>query len=298
MNKKELTLKIINHIPSNYVKESLLNKEHQFNDADLILLTEYYVYPFLEKLKTYEALLSIIKSKKLKKYLEKLIEYEKKGYQRLITSEEGFIYEIVMEKETRFGKYLVPDYDSCFEAIKTYLRCYQGYYEEPETYDICIYKREVKRRIVDEDIDDNSKDIRAELNHKLEILEIYDKSNDIYDHYNVPDFDDITYPQLFNKYDLIKIINPFSVAEHNQYGIIIYNENVAYVCSIDNEYVRNRIVDKQDENGYYPFFMHHNHIDYGKLELIDPTSQKVDKKIIEDYLYTKDTLIKMEKSGN
>ena len=126
MNNVKLENKIVSLIPSKTIRKAVKETKHKFSDIELVQIIDEFAPSWEEMLQLLVECKKYIEDNKVKKYITKLVNYEKKKYQQLITAEEGYIYEVVMNPESQ-ERYLVPDYDSAFITINNYIKHYKKF---------------------------------------------------------------------------------------------------------------------------------------------------------------------------
>lgn len=303
MKNTKLKRKIINLIPSETITEYVNKNRYSFSDLDMVLIVRNYANTWQEMMNLYDELKNNIEDVTIKKYLLRLIKMEKKQYDLFMKIDNDFVYEACLDYESMFNRYLTSNFEEATVTMKTWLR--QNHVEQSSD-EYLIMKRKICARRKNNDlfIDDSSP--RAYLNSKLEIIRFSSNVEEPkYDDLEI-NIDAIKYPDIFKKGDLVrfaKIKGTYYISDgvcnqkisqlddKHYYGINSFDSNSsgeACVLLLDSEYVHNRSIEEKDENGYYPYLMCHDHIDFGCLELVKPNEAPLDIK--NDYYYAKDAL--------
>lgn len=171
MNNLSLINKITKLIPSETIKKVVKETKHCFSDIEFAPSWEQMI-SLLGEMKKYTNDL------KVRKYVSQYINIEKKKYKLLVTQEEGYIYEVVMDEKTN-ERYLVPDFNSAFITIESFLKHYKKYIEKNEYSRINIIKRKVSKRLNSREIDNKDEPVSCVLNDKKQIRRIYSYLNTV-----------------------------------------------------------------------------------------------------------------------
>ena len=171
MNNLSLINKITKLIPSETIKKVVKETKHCFSDIEFAPSWEQMI-SLLGEMKKYTNDL------KVRKYVSQYINIEKKKYKLLVTQEEGYIYEVVMDEKTN-ERYLVPDFNSAFITIESFLKHYKKYIEKNEYSRINIIKRKVSKRLNSREIDNKDEPVYCVLNDKKQIRRIYSYLNTV-----------------------------------------------------------------------------------------------------------------------
>ncbi len=314
MNNIKLENKIISLIPSKTVKMAAKEQKYIFSEIDLVRI----VMEFSQSLESMISLLLEIKKNitddKIKKYITKVVNLEKKQYKLLTTPEEGYIYEVIMNRNTS-ERYLVPDFESAFITINNFFKHYKKFIDKNNNdySSIEIAKRKISQRLNSREIDNRDQPFVCVLNNKRQIKKIYSYLNAVDIEKIGLQIEEIKYPDIFKAGDLVYVdlnkcpdLEPYRYINYYEnidgkrmYGINSFDNNKEFEGNIDvccflelsSEYVFYRKIEL-DEDGYCRYLMCHNHIDFGYLEkaVLDETPEK----IIDDYNYCKTELIKLE----
>lgn len=310
MNNTKLENKIVSLIPSKTIRKAVKDTKHHFSDLELVQIITEFAPSWEEMIQLLLESKKYIEDTKIKKYITQLVNIEKKQYKRLITQEEGYIYDVVMNPESQ-ERYLVPDFESAFTTIDNYIKCYKKYIKKNDYQKIEILKRKVSKRLTSREIDVNDEPVSCVLNEKKEIKRIYsDLKGAFYDKVEV-DLHAIQYPDVFKTGDLVYVdinkypnLKPYRYFNYNEkidddkmYGINSFDNyqdleetDVCCFLGLSSEYVFYRKIEL-DEEGYCRYLMCHDHIDYGYIEKAD--LNMVPDKIKEDYEYSRGVLMEL-----
>lgn len=307
MNNVKLENKIVSLIPSKTIRKAVKETKHKFSDIELVQIVTEFAPSWEEMLQLLVECKKYIEDNKVKKYITKLVNYEKKKYQQLITAEEGYIYEVVMNPDSQ-ERYLVPDYDSAFITINNYIKHYKKFIRKSDFQKVEILKRKVSKRLSDREIDVNEEPASCVLNEKKQIRRIYSDLKHVDCEKLGIELNEIQYPDVFKAGDLVYVdiskypnlkpygyINCYYKIDNNKmYGINSFDnyvelEEIDVCCflQLSSEFVTYRKIEL-DEDGYCSYLMNHNHIDFGYIEKADLDS--VPEKIKEDYEYSFEAL--------
>lgn len=301
--------KINGLIPSKTIKE-YLRKHNDFHFSSMDNLCIMYLYS--ENWYKYMEYLSeaskVNNDKEIKSFIKKNVDFESKQWELLTRNDEGFIYKVKVNNDTESFEesYFADSYEMCIVIIRDYLRTYKEYSSEIVSFD--IDKVRLGTLNTRYKVDKNTWIAGTILDKKLNPIKIYtDLKKPLYKEVSLDDYV-IDYPKIFKKYDLVSYVNPNKVSyiedgttcwkyasnSKIEYGINSFDNDdkeIACVLSINSPYVKKRTISVLDEKGYCPYLMAHDHIDFGKIELVDLCT--ITNDIKEDYLYIKEELIKL-----
>ena len=114
MSNPKLENKIISLIPSKTIKDEVKRIKHKFSDIELVQIIIQFAPTWEEMIDLLLEINKTITDNKIKKYIHEFIKIEKKKYQMLVTSEEGYVYDVIMDPDMKNESYLVPDFESAF----------------------------------------------------------------------------------------------------------------------------------------------------------------------------------------
>ena len=120
---------IIGLLPSDNLKEKIRSTNHQFTESELLQIIYNYTPTFHEKLSMLERF-SAIASSDVAALAKTYIENEQNNYNRFVTEDSGFIYELHIKEN--------PDsHDECYicASYKAALVCIDRFYEEYASVD-------------------------------------------------------------------------------------------------------------------------------------------------------------------
>lgn len=311
MNNLSLINKITKLIPSETIKKAVKETKHCFSDIELVQIIIEFAPSWEQMISLLGEMKKYTNDLKVRKYVSQYINIEKKKYKLLVTQEEGYIYEVVMDEKTN-ERYLVPDFNSAFITIESFLKHYKKYIEKNEYSRINIIKRKVSKRLNSREIDNKDEPVSCVLNDKKQIRRIYSYLNTVDLKKMGIEINEIRYPNVFNAGDLVYVdilkypdLEPSRYYNYYQqidntrmYGINSFDNNREFEGQVDvccflelsSEYVIYRKIEI-DEEGYCRYLGCHNHIDFGYLEKVDLNS--LPEEIKKDYKYTKEELIKL-----
>lgn len=310
MNNTKLENKIVSLIPSKTIRKAIKETKHKFADIELVQIITEFAPSWEEMMQLLLESKKYIDDSKVKKYITQLVDIEKKQYKLLITQEEGYIYDVVMNPTSQ-ERYLVPDFESAFITINNYIKCYKKYFNKNDFQQIEIQKRKVSKRLTAREVDRNEELVSCVLNEKKEIRRIY--SDLVGAFYNKLEMElhDIQYPDVFKAGDLVYVdickfpkIKPYGyynyhykIDDDRMYGINSFDNyqeagepDMSCFLQLSSEYVFYRKIEL-DEDGYCSYLMCHHHMDFGYMEKADLDS--VPDQIKEDYEYATETLKKL-----
>ena len=315
MSNPKLENKIISLIPSKTIKDEVKRIKHKFSDIELVQIITQFAPTWEEMIDLLLEINKTITDNKIKKYIHEFIKIEKKKYQMLVTSEEGYVYDVIMDPDMKNEIYLVPDFESAFTTIDSFLKYYKKYIKKNEYSLYKIVKRKISKRIKPREIDKDENPVSCSVNNKRQIIRIYSNLNYV----NLDKIDlklnGIKYPDIFKPGDLIFIdilkypnLKPwryynyyYRIENNRMYGINSFanystSEDDVECCflKLSSEYVIYKKIEK-DDRGYCDYLMCHSHYDFGYIEKAD--LDNIPNKIKEDYLYAVNQLIKLKCIG-
>lgn len=305
---------IINLIQSLTVKEQIKKLNYRFSEIDLVKIVMEFEPNFQEEIKYLDELDKQVENSDVRIYIHRVIDLLNKEYQLLIEEEKDFVYEVKMDQDSQFERYLCPN----FEAALITSQKYQQKYKENCSI-IEVVKRRVAIRNTEVEIDNNEEPVTAFLDGNNHIISISSNlPRPQYEDLSI-NMDAIHYPSIFKKGDFVFYYNNRYGMPHfsnnlfeNQimlngekiYGINCYDNtqttseegsqdyDVSCFLYLDSEFVEKRTVSVPDERGHYPYLMNHWHIDYGYIEKCD--INETSESIVEDYQYVIKELEKMK----
>lgn len=306
MNNTKLEKKIVSLIPSKTMQRAIKATKHKFTDMELVQIILEFSPSWQDMMVLLVEAKKYIEDRKIKSYITKHINLEKKSYKLLVRPEEGYVYDVIISEMER---YLVPDFQSVFVTIDNYLKRYKKYGDIGE---IEVIKRKISSRPSSRDIDNKDDPVSCILNAKKQIRVIY--SDLPYPDFDKLDIQDnpILYPQVFNAGDLIYIdlakcphMRPYryfsyysDIEDNKMYGINSFDNSdqsresdVCCFLKLSSTHVIYRDI-KIDEDGFCDYLMSHDHIDFGYIEKAD--LQTLPEQIKKDYEYAKQQLIALE----
>lgn len=312
MNNLKLIKKIIKLIPSETIKKAVIETNHCFSDIELVQIICEFASSWEQMILLLEEVKANIVDVKIKKYITQFINIEKKQYKLLVTQEEGYIYEVIMNKNTN-ERYLVPDFESAFITINNFLKHYKKYIKRNEHSRIEILKRKVSKRLNSREIDNKEEPVSCVLNEERQIKRIYSDLKEVDIEKIGIEISEIRYPSIFKAGDLVYVdiikhpdLVPYRyynyyypIDDDKMYGINSFDNNKEFEGQVDvccflelsSEYVAYRKIEI-DEDGYCRYLSCHDHIDFGYLEKADLIN--LDEKIRTNYEYAKEELIKLK----
>lgn len=311
MNNLKLENKIISLIPSKTIKDEVKRIKHKFSDIELVQIIIEFAPLWEEMIDLLLEINKTITDNKIKKYIHEFIKIEKKQYQMLVTSEEGYIYDVIMDSDMKNETYLVPDFESAFITIGSFLKHYKKYIEKNKYSTIEIEKRKISKRINSREIDKDETPVSCILNNKRQIKRIYSNLNPVNLEKIGIKLNGIKYPNIFKAGDLVFIDilkNPnlkpwryynyyYNIDNNRMYGINSFSNNgeseevECCFLELSSEYVSYKKIELNDEE-YCDYLSCHSHYDFGYIEKAD--LDNVPTKIKEDYLYALNELIKLK----
>ena len=310
MNNIKIENEIIALIPSNTIKNAVMELKHKFSEIELVQIITEFAPSWVEMIDLLSDLKKYVEDDKVKTYITKYVNMEKRQYKLLINQEDGYVYDVVMSSNER---YLVPDFESAYVTINNFLKCYKKEIGQNEYSNIEIFKRKISKRSSIHEIDCNDEPVSCDLNNKKQIRRIYSHLPDVDTEKIGIELNPIRYPSVFKKGDLIFIdkdtfpylspchyfTNYYNTDDAKIYGINSFDNTQEYEGQVDVccflelscDYVVYRKIDL-DENGYCPYLMCHYHVDFGYFEKANLSSVPI--KIKEDYEYTLEKLIELK----
>ena len=312
MSNLTLINKIIKLIPSETIKRAVKETKHCFSDIELVQIIIEFASSWEQMISLLGEMKKYTNDLKVRKYVSQFINIEKKQYKLLVTQEEGYIYEVVMD-EHRSERYLVPDFESAFITIESFLKHYKKYIGQNEYSSIIIIKRKVSKRLNSREIDNKDNSVFCILNKKKQIKRIYSYLKSVDMEKIGIEINEIRYPNVFNAGDLVYVdivkhpdLIPYRYKNYleeidntKMYGINSFDNNHEFegqvdVCcflNLSSEYVIYKKIEI-DEEGYCRYLASHDHIDFGYLEKADLTNTP--EQIKKYYTYVKEELIKLK----
>lgn len=326
MSKKTLETKVVKLLPSSTLKEYLKEFDFHFTAKDILRFIEDYAPTFDEKLNLLNEAAATFSEKSEIKHAEKLIRYHIKTYKEFMTPNNNCVYEVEIccnpgDKEET---YIVKTYSEAMTLIDNFLKYYRDVgvvdnklseyriykktsFPPQKPYDFCNKVGEMgrcvlgyKRVIKSVEMHNNGSYLGRCKGNCSEC-----KNECIDNHY--PHF-----PPFLEKYDLVAykddwgykaiayddgVCKSQSKNDGIVYGVLTTDmkklDDDTHVVLLDNPYIRNRNAFYQDEEGFYRIYDEHDHPSYAKL--FKPDLTKVDKSILADYEYAKESLKKLEK---
>ena len=136
MNNLSLINKITKLIPSETIKKAVKETKHCFSDIELVQIIIEFAPSWEQMISLLGEMKKYTNDLKVRKYVSQYINIEKKQYKLLVTQEEGYIYEVVMNEKTN-ERYLVPDFNSAFITIESFLKHYKKYIEKNDVGKDC-----------------------------------------------------------------------------------------------------------------------------------------------------------------
>lgn len=311
MNNIKLENKIISLIPSKTIKDEVERIKHKFSDIELVQIVTEFTPTWEEMIELLLEIKNYITDNKIKKYIHEFIKIEKKQYQMLVTSEEGYIYDVIMDPDMKNETYLVPDFESAFTTIGSFLKHYKKYTKKNEYSIINIDKRKISKRISSREIDKNEKPVSCTVNSKRQIKRIYSNLSSVNLEKIGIELNGIKYPDIFKSGDLVYIdilkypdLEPwryfnyyYRIDNNRMYGINSFSnyqdieEIECCFLELSSEYVKYKKIEL-DNRGYCDYLSCHSHYDFGYIEKAD--LENIPAEIKEDYLYAVNELIKLK----
>ena len=311
MDNLKLENKIISLIPSKTIKDEVIRIKHKFTDIELVQIVIEFAQTWEEMIELLSDFNKNISDNKIKKYIREFIKIEKKQYRMLVTSEEGYIYDVIMDPDMKNETYLVPDFESAFITIESFFKCYKKSIKKNEYSTIEIVKRKISKRLNSREIDKDETLVSCTLNSKRQIKRIYSNLNPVNLERIGIELNGIKYPNIFNAGDLVFIDilkNPnlepwryynyyYNIDNNRMYGINSFSNNresEEFECcflELSSEYIRYKKIELNDK-GFCDYLSCHSHYDFGYIEKADVDNAPVEIK--EDYLYALNELIKLK----
>ena len=265
---------IIRLLPSDDLKEKIKATNYQFTESELLQIIYNYAPTFYEKLSMLEQF-SAIASPDVAALAKVYIEYEQNNYNRFMSEDTGFIYELHI-KET-------PDsHDECYicASYKAALVCIDRFYEEYADVNTKETEKSryriIKRKVFSEN-DTFEEDAYAEcvLGANKTVLEVSDYRNptDCDSEIMCSECkkicpcrcDDLSFPCFVHNYAVIKYKD---YNGHEHFGVNICLEKCdgmaqeLYVIPLDSSEIR--------EHRFDADFFDHEHIELPLATLASP----------------------------
>ena len=144
MNRRYFEKKIINLIPSLSMKEEIVKTKHHFTDLELLAMIDKFENIFSKRIYLYNQAKKVFNDKKILSFINRYIKKELKKYEELINNiNESEIYEVFIRSNPNSYEehYLCPTYESCFNTIINFYKCYKDFAEVTELSEFTIQKR-------------------------------------------------------------------------------------------------------------------------------------------------------------
>ena len=304
MTKKTFQNKVVALLPSKTIKNYVKENNFAFRDCDLFNIIKEYADYFDERLALLKQSLEVITDTQVKKQIKQFIKEENWNLEYFLNQEPNYVYDVEISENER---YLAPTFEAAKSTINSYWKCYKEYEKrrtKSTTYRIS--KRRIANRVSAKDIDKIDETAAAELGYKQKLKRVYAYVS--HTSPNIIEEEVISYPQIFKKGAFVRYIPDWKFYHINDdvhvikidnnddfiYGINSFDnsdEDVACILMLNSPYVTTRTIDTVDEYGRYPFLMSHDHIDFGRVELV--SLDEVSTEIKEDYLYAMDMITKL-----
>ncbi|MDE6585014.1 MAG: hypothetical protein K2K15_06400, partial [Anaeroplasmataceae bacterium] len=294
MTKKTFQNKVVSLLPSITIKKYVKENGFTFRDCDLFNIIKEYAEYFDERVNLLNQSLEFITDPQVKKHIKQFIKEEHRNLEYFLHPEPNYVYDVEISK---YERYLAPTFDSAKSTIQSYWRCYKKYSEEKKDTTYSISKRRIANRVSAKDIDriDEIAEVELDYKQKLKRVHVYVYSSSP----KIIEEEVISYPPIFKKGAFVRYIPDWKSYQIDDdvhvikidnnddfiYGINSFDnsgEDVACVLMLDSPYVKTRTIDTVDEYGRYPFLMSHDHIDFGRIELV--SLDEVPTEVKEDYL--------------
>jgi len=308
MKNAKLKNSIISLIPSKTVKSAVKQTHFLFSELDLVKITLEFSVNRDQRIRLLGQLKASLEDKDVRKYVQRLITLEKKEYEVLVRNDPHYVYEVHMNPNSEYERYLCPTFEAALITADSHRRRYRDYFDSKD--DIEITKRRIATRNKASDIDHKDEIAGAILDCKNRIKSIWTYLPQAsYEDLDL-EMDSIHYPPLFKKGDFVSysnrnvrhIIND----DKNTYYYDDHGQVVFGINSFDNDkvsiedgvefideacflflkckIVEERTIDQQDKQGYYRYFMQHTHLDFGYLEKVDINTLSDDIKADYEYV--------------
>lgn len=294
-------------LPSVSAREAVAQKNFAFSDRALLRIIYEYAPTLDMKLTLFEQAKTVFAEKSAKLHAQKLIDYYMRQLNDFRTPKANTIYEVVIKSEPDItpDRYLVPTYEDALSCIECHLKyCEIKAKDESPLARYTISRRSTVAPRKPSDIGKLSWPDECILGYKRKIIDVRCRAiaNEWRDKCPLHDFcykckydcidkDELPLPRFLNLYDLVRI--KYTSGE-TEYGIYAYESDeddyTAYVYMLDHEYVKERCLDKTDENGIGYSFYTHDHIPLAIAERVDP--ETVPESVRADYLYAKSVVEK------
>ena len=303
MTKKTFQNKVVALLPSITIKNYVKENDFTFRDCDLFNIIKEYADYFDERLDLLKQSLEFITDPQVKKHIKQFIKEEYWSLEYFLHLEPNYVYDVEISENER---YLAPTFEAVKSTIQSYWKCYKKFHKETKDTTYRISKRRIANRVSAKDIDKIDETAAAELGYKQKLKRV-----NVYVSHASPKIIEeevISYPQIFKKGAFVRYIPDWKFYQIDDdvhvikidnnddfiYGINSFDnsgEDVACVLMLNSPYVTTRTIDTVDEYGRYPFLMSHDHIDFGRVELV--SLDEVSTEIKEDYLYAMDMITKL-----
>ena len=305
--------KVINLIPSNDLKKCVKERNYQFSEKEVLKLILDYAPYFEKKIEMFETAAEVLEDKAMRTLAKKRVAFERKTYDAFMSAGDGYVYEIdvkINPNDVGDDTLIAKTYEDALKVIDSCLKCYEITAKERTWARYTIKKKTIGVPQRPNDIYKGKAGTVGEcvLDCKLRILslDMYAFKQEVpckkdvlcYECERCIDVTDLHYPAFLKCFDLVAYYDDYlHDPNHLTYGILCCDmqdcDFDSYVVSIDdNEYIKNKNIDYQDEDGYYRVFDYHDHPDYTKIIKVE--EKDVPKDTYENYLYAADGLRKMD----
>lgn len=305
--------KVISLIPSADLRQCVKERNYQFGEKEVLKLILDYAPYFEKRIEMLETAAEVLEDKAMRTLAKKRITLEHKIYDAFMSAGDGYVFETdvkISPNDVGDDTLITKTYEDALRVIDSCLKCYEITAKERAGARYTIKKKTVGVPQKPNDIYKGRVGTVGQcvLDCKLKILSLdaYAFKQEVpckkgvycYECGRCIDSTELHYPAFLNCFDLVAYYDNYLYdPSHLTYGILCCDmqdgDFDSYVVSIDdNEYIKNRTVDYQDENGYYRVFDYHDHPDYSRIIKVE--EKDAPKDTYANYLYAADCLRKMD----
>lgn len=199
MNQKIIT----DLLPSNQLKDVILQTNHKFSIRELLIITNIYSKTYDDRISKLEYLAANCENQQEKAFIQDIIENRKESFEKMITPEEGTVYFVEIEENynSYTEKYICKNYETALKTVQHFSKEYNVQFND-YSY-ICIKKCAVFDDVVDFDNDELG-EILLTKDFEVENAEYWSIANieDISDCENR-----VIYPKILKNFSPVKFIN-------------------------------------------------------------------------------------------
>lgn len=306
--------KIISLLPSKDLINCVKSEKFIFGEEELLKFINDYAPDFNKKLELFKEAANVFSNKEAKVHAKKLIAYNEKAYSEFMRADENCVYEVrikCLPDDCDEEPLLTRSFDGAIEMIKSWLKCYKNVgAKDNKLSRYTIIKKTITQPRYPRDIFEGKVGSVGDcvLGYRFNILDLsmYNHGDEMHckasaecDDCKAPCVSAISphFPHFIKEYDLVayysdRLYNPTKI----EYGIfdadIEQCDNETHVVLLNNEYIKTRMIDFKDENGFYRVYDAHEHPSYA--EIFRPDINDVPKEVYNDYLYAVEGLKKFE----